>query len=344
MRDHERRATQPGCQRVAGQRDGLCGQPLADPGAAAGLAEHRPAVGRVPRARRPVHVDQQVGHGGRRQQRLVPPGGQRHRALGPVEALAEGRVKAGDVDVGEVPGRRARPGRAGQVGRLRVQLDPSGRLVVPQPQSGRGAEERADRVVFGEPVELPPRRLCPAQGLAERGGEVAQHADLCPARRRVPSAFFYAERSGLIRSRQLRLILGRSPVGGRALSLAHHLLDLVGTHPGSGDDAGRRAVGASVDGDDGELAGLCHAVGGQRVARPAQVGAGGLLRYHHAVIAPGGSERALDGFLGRECGHWPSSAVLRIRTPRNRQAGQPWLTGATWPGWPFPQLNAPQSR
>ena len=29
--------------------------------------------------------------------------------------------------------------------------------------------------------------------------------------------------------------------------------------------------------------------------------------------------------------------------PRNRAAGQPWLTGATWPGWPLPQLNAPPS-
>ena len=39
----------------------------------------------------------------------------------------------------------------------------------------------------------------------------------------------------------------------------------------------------------------------------------------------------------------PSSAVLSIRTPRIRTAGQPWLTGATWPGWPLPQLNAPPS-
>ena len=29
--------------------------------------------------------------------------------------------------------------------------------------------------------------------------------------------------------------------------------------------------------------------------------------------------------------------------PRISTAGQPWLTGATWPGWPLPQLNAPPS-
>ena len=42
--------------------------------------------------------------------------------------------------------------------------------------------------------------------------------------------------------------------------------------------------------------------------------------------------------------HRPASAwVLRIRTPRNSVEGQPWLTAATCPGWPLPQLNAPPS-
>ncbi len=39
-----------------------------------------------------------------------------------------------------------------------------------------------------------------------------------------------------------------------------------------------------------------------------------------------------------------SSLVLSIRTRRNRALGQPWLTAATCPGWPLPQLNAPPSR
>ena len=53
---------------------------------------------------------------------------------------------------------------------------------------------------------------------------------------------------------------------------------------------------------------------------------------------------ALDGFLwGKPAHDAPSSAVLSMRTPRSSTAGQPWLTGATWPGWPFPQLNAPPS-
>src|SRR5579859_7627845 len=181
-----------------------------------------------------------------------------------------------------------------------------------------------------------------AQRLAERGREVAQHADLGPARRGVPAWFviILSERSGLIAPGYLRGILGGRPFGGGVLRLAHHVLDLVGAYSGPGDDAGAGPLGPAVDRDDGELARAGHAVGGERVARPAQVGAGGLLGDHHAVIGPAGGQRPLDGLLRVHC---PSSTVLRIRIPRSSAAGQPWLTGATWPGWPLPQLNAPPS-
>ena len=43
--------------------------------------------------------------------------------------------------------------------------------------------------------------------------------------------------------------------------------------------------------------------------------------------------------------HRPDSArVFSTLMPRNSADGQPWLTGATWPGWPLPQLNAPPRR
>ena len=217
-----------------------------------------------------------------------------------------------------------------------------GRLVVPQPQPGRGPQERAGQVVLGEPVQLPAGGLGLAQRLAELSREVAQHADLGLARRGVPAWFgtFNAERSVRPRPAQRLRVLGGHRLGGRVLRLADDLLDLLGADPGPGDDARRRSVGPPVDGDDGELAGAGHAVGGEGVARPAQVGAGGLLGDHDAVVGSAGRQGALDGFLGI---HWPSSTVLRIRIPRNSAAGQPWLTGATWPGWPLPQLNAPPS-
>src|SRR5206468_1749431 len=104
--------------------------------------------------------------------------------------------------------------------------------------------------------------------------------------------------------------------------------------PGHHAGGGARPVPgtAPVDRDDRELPGARHAVGGERVARPAQVRGGGLLGDYHAVVGLGRGQRALDGFLrGRPVrrGHaTPSSAVLSIRTPCSSTAGQPWLTGA----------------
>src|SRR5689334_5199193 len=228
---------------------------------------------------------------------------------------------------------------------------------MPQPHPGRGAEEGALQLVLGESVELPARPLGGAQRLPERGGEVAQHADLGPPRVPVPAwpAVIDPERAWFSRPDQLARVLGGGGFRGRVLGLPDHVFDLVGPDTGPGHHASGRTLPitgpipgtAPVYGDDGELAGARHAVGGERVARPPQVRGGGLLGDHHAVVGLGRGQRALDGLLrGRPAsrGHAaPSSAVLSIRTPRSSTAGQPWLTGATWPGWPFPQLNAPPS-
>ena len=143
VRDHERRAGQPRRRRVAAQRQRQRGQPLADPGAAARLAEHGPPVQRVLGPGRPVQVDEQVGDGGRRQQRLVParraarPGAPAQPSRWPRSASSaatstsvKSRVAAAD------------PGRPGQVRRLGVEVHRPGRLVVPQPQPGRACRGR----------------------------------------------------------------------------------------------------------------------------------------------------------------------------------------------------------
>ena len=78
---------------------------------------------------------------------------------------------------------------------------------------------------------------------------------------------------------------------------------------------------------------------------PAQVGRGRLVRQHDGLVAAGRGECPLDRLLRlRRHGQAPSSVVFSTRTPRISTAGQPWLTGATCPGWPLPQLNAPPSR
>jgi hypothetical protein len=170
------------------------------------------------------------------------PAGSEMLRLAQSRRSASPAVEAGDVHVGEVAGRHARPRRPLQVGGLRVQLDPPGGLIVPLPHPGRGAEERAGQLVLGEPVQLSSRGLGGAQGLTERGREVAQHTDFGSARRGVPSRLvptFPTERSSLLRSGQLIRILGGRCLGGGALGLTDHVLDLVGADAGPGYDAGR---------------------------------------------------------------------------------------------------------
>src|SRR5207248_9240403 len=95
------------------------------------------------------------------------------------------------------------------------------------------------------------------------------------------------------------------------------------------------------DADDGQVGRAGQTVGGERVVGPADVGAVADSGEHDAVVGAGELERAFRELLRCRC-HSPASAtVLRIRTPRINTAGQPWLTGATWAGWPLPQFIAP---
>ena len=62
--------------------------------------------------------------------------------------------------------------------------------------------------------------------------------------------------------------------------------------------------------------------------------------------APRQGEGPLDDVRRRRepvpVAHRPVSArAFRTLMPRKSAVGQPWLTGATWGGWPFPQLKAP---
>ena len=82
--------SQPGVRRVGVERarSGRTSS-LADPGAAAAPAEDRLAVVGVAGAGAPVGVDHQVGHRGRRQDRVVAAGRQVDPALAPAEPLRE---------------------------------------------------------------------------------------------------------------------------------------------------------------------------------------------------------------------------------------------------------------
>ena len=170
----ERRAFESGRRRVAVQRQRQAGEVLADPGAAARLAEHgvRPSGGSVPGVGRPVHghrsgrPPRSAAAASRTGQPGAPPGAEPQ--LSRCDSLGCQRL---DINIGEVPGTGTVPGRRGQVGRFGGQFQAAGRLIVPQPQPGRGAQVDRAQLVLGEPVEpLPPappqrwRRRC-------RGGQ-----------------------------------------------------------------------------------------------------------------------------------------------------------------------------
>jgi hypothetical protein len=68
-----------------------------------------------------------------------------------------------------------------------------------------------------------------------------------------------------------------------------------------------------------------------------------LFDYDDAAVRTGQGKRPLHDLLGRP--QRPDSlALLSTPTPRNKAEGQPWLTGATWPGWPLPQFGAPHNK
>ena len=115
--DDEGRAFETGGGRVAAQGHRVLAEPLADPGASAGPAEHGPAVVGVASSRRPVQVDHQVGDRARRQDRLVPAGRQLDAPRGPAQAPAQVAGQRLHVDVAEVAVGDAGPGRAGEVAR-----------------------------------------------------------------------------------------------------------------------------------------------------------------------------------------------------------------------------------
>ena len=144
---HERRALEPGRRRVGAQRAaGAVGQPLADPGAAAGPAEDRAALVGVARRRRPV---QRRSAGRRpalgRQDRVVAAGGRARCGARPSRAGARSSASSAATST-SVKSRvaAADPGGRG-CGRVRLagDLDPAGRLVVPQPQPGRRCRGRS---------------------------------------------------------------------------------------------------------------------------------------------------------------------------------------------------------
>ena len=157
---HSRPVVPGSLQRVSGD----VGQPLADPGAAAGLAEDRAALVGGAGAGRPVGVGHQVGDRARAAGRCRS-GRRRARAGGPASRAGSSTSAARALTSTSArrAGAGAGPGRAGAGCGLAVDLGPGGRLDEPGPQPGRGGQVGRREGLLGVAEQLLARRSRPAR-------------------------------------------------------------------------------------------------------------------------------------------------------------------------------------
>ena len=238
---------------------------------------------------------------------------------------------------GPGPGRGA-PLAADQVQRPR-------RLDVAAPQAGGGSEVDGVHRVLGETGQHPVAAPHPAEGAGQVGEDRVQDRQLGGPR--------WGVEPGVGRTAQQRCrVTGRwraqGVLVGRPGERGH--VDLT---PPAGH-ARRRPSGDLGQGDHRDPPVASHPVGGGGVVGEADLGLARLLHQDHPAVLTGGRQRLLQ-HLGRrgEAGRRvvavgahrpPSWRALRMLTWRTSTLGHPWLTGATCPGWPLPQLKAPPSR
>jgi len=277
-------------------------------------------------------VDHQVGDRARRQHRVVAARTELDPARLPAQPLGDLGHQRRHVDGVQRPCAGARPGRPRAAGALAVQLHQRRGLHVTQPDAGAGGQVGAAHHLLGVPEVLVPGRAGGVERRTQLVGEVPEVGRRHRGGRFAEGILGHATGQGCG-------VLRRGGQPGGRLGVGDQPGDVVRPHPGAADDTRTRPV---VDGDDRDVVRAGEAVGGEGVGGPAQVGGAGDVDQDDARAGCGG-----DGTLGELGGcaahDEPSAVVLITRTPVNRALGQPWLTAATWPGWPLPQLKAPPS-
>ena len=336
--------SRPGCGRVAPQVEGQRRQDARRAG-----CRRRAPRRRCGRPRRPV----------RRPPRRAPPSGRpRRRAAGrprsgrPARSIrrsaqpSRGPRRASMArtrHVGEVGGAGARPRPSGSPSLLRAdQVQGAGRLDVAPPQPGGACPGR-----WWRPGA---RRSRPAPGRADRArlegaGQVGE--DAAEGTDRSVVGRVGAVEAGVRRrarsSRGQASSAGGEP-GGVGRRGPHQSADVDVPAPAGHPDR-HAALDRRRMRKHGHPAVAADAVGGRGVVGEADLGLAAtsststtqLARRRRPAPArpprpPGSRSRRSSARLLR---------ALSTRTPRTSADGQPWLTGATWPGWPLPQLKAP---
>ncbi len=204
---------------------------------------------------------------------------------------------------------------------------------------------------MGETEQAASVRARRAERVAEIAGEVGEDAGagalrgVCEGRLR--HGFGGGNRGLAVRVRfadvgtgaeQFGVVLGVLGLAGIGLGQSQQFLQVVAVRDATGR-AHPEGLSHHADHGDGPVAG--RAVGGEGVVGPAQVHRARLTGDHHTSVGLRRCQRPFDDFVGLHA-HRPASRwVLRMLMSRNSADGQPWLTAATWPGWPLPQLKAP---
>ena len=263
--------------------------------------------------------------------------------------------RAGEVDVGEVAGALAAPHRRSRRRVLEVDLHRAAGAHPAPPHPGRRPEPGRGHVVVGEPGGQVAR-----EGGAQGRGEPGEHL-----RRGLPGALVEvgvgrAGRAGAARPRPGpgRSARRRAPPRARRRSSSASAAAWSSPPRSSRSGAESRTTPAPVPPAGSGTSRTIPTV--RSVVAPlvvivefAQRRTASEVSRTSTAAPASGRIRATDveGPLD-ECGrarghrrHRPASvAVFSTLIPRNSADGQPWLTGATWPGWAFPQVNAPPSR
>ena len=291
---------------------------------------------------RPVHVDHQVGRRPRAAaaSRSGRPAGRSGRCDQP-SLRAHLAGQRGHRDVGEVAGALRRPTPTGaKSAALAVELDPAGRAgrraaAARSSCRGRSSSWRARRSrTAARRGRAPRRRPRPSAGANSR--EDARSRSAAGSASQSPASAGPSLTSGTASS--------AGPASRAACSLAATSSAMSGVPVRATVPAAMPAPPSTK-----ETTTTCRERIAPLVVRllPAQrrLASRALDDVGDLAVGGGGGQRLLDQLLRRRAGaHRPPSwTVLRMFTSSNSAVGQPWLTGATWPGWALPQLNAPPS-
>src|SRR6185437_16898801 len=95
----------------------------------------------------------------------------------PTQSGAEFVAGLDNIDVKKVPGGPSQPRRCFTISRLRIELEPAGRLYAASPQAGAAAQVGGLNSMLGEAVQQMPCGFRPLECVAESLGEIVEYFD-----------------------------------------------------------------------------------------------------------------------------------------------------------------------